>query len=164
LGDTLSSQNVSKTYGSLNIPPSLTGGFSVGRGTRWSLGTEFSYQDWSSFRDVSKVSQNLTQAWRLGFGGEFTPDPMAAQGVVKRTTYRLGYSAELCPFLVNGKQVKDNGITFGFSVPTGRSSLDMAVKFGKRGNVSDNLLEQNYFKISFGVTFNDQWFIRRKFD
>jgi hypothetical protein len=31
--------------------------------------------------------------------------------------------------------------------------------------VTQNLLEENYFRVYFGVTFNDRfWFIKRKFD
>jgi hypothetical protein len=93
-----------------------------------------------------------------------TPDPFATENYLKVWTYRLGVSMEQAPFLANGKPVKDLGINFGFSLPAGRSSLDFAFKYGKRGNKSDNLLEENYFKIYFGITFNDQWFIKRKFD
>jgi hypothetical protein len=44
------------------------------------------------------------------------------------------------------------------------SSLDLAFKAGKRGDLNKNSIEENYFKVYFGVTFNDQWFIRRRFD
>ena len=68
------------------------------------------------------------------------------------------------PFLANNKSVKDLGLNFGLSLPAGRSSLDLGFRYGKRGNRNDNLIEENYFRIFFGVTFNDQWFIKRKFD
>jgi len=42
--------------------------------------------------------------------------------------------------------------------------VDLAFKFGKRGSMDENILEESYFKIFFGLTFNDQWFIKRKFD
>jgi hypothetical protein len=43
--------------------------------------------------------------------------------------------------------LKDFGINFGFSMPVSRvSSLDFAFKVGKRGNVKDNTIEENYFK------------------
>jgi hypothetical protein len=167
-GDTLTSTNRGKSYGRLNIPPSITGGFSISKGSRWMLGTQFSYQNWSSFRDVANTNQNLQKSWSIGLGGEYTPDATAVDGFFKRVTYRLGASIEKTPLLApsteNGKPVKDTGINFGFSVPTGRSSIDVGFKIGKRGNKADNMLEQNYFKIFFGITFNDQWFIRRKFD
>ena len=68
------------------------------------------------------------------------------------------------PFLANGNPVKDVGINFGFSMPAGRSSLDFAFRYGKRGDKGENVLEERYFKIFFGITFNDQWFIKRRFD
>jgi hypothetical protein len=163
-GDTITATNLSRHSGSLNLPSSITLGVSISKGTKWTLGTEFNYQNWSSFSDVNDINQNLTETWKLGLGGEFTPDQMAADGFFKRITYRLGVSTEKSPYLVNNKQVTDSGINFGFSFPTGRSSIDLAFKVGKRGNRTENILEQNYFKVYFGITFNDQWFIRRKFD
>jgi hypothetical protein len=80
-------------------------------------------------------------------------------------TYRTGVSYDKYPYLINGSMVKDFGINFGFSMPVARySSLDFAFKVGKRGNLQDNTIEENYFKIYFGMTFNDQWFIKRRFD
>ena len=61
--------------------------------------------------------------------------------------------------------MRDFGINFGLSLPVSRiSSLDLAVKVGKRGDLRTNTIEENYFKLYFGVTFNDQWFIKRRFD
>jgi hypothetical protein len=163
-GDTIAATLLSKTYGNLNLPSFITAGVSISKGTKFTLGTEFSYQDWSSFSGVDNVNQNLKESWKIGLGGEYTPDPSAVDGFFKRITYRAGVSTEKCPFLVNNNQVKDSGINFGFSLPTGRSSIDLAFKVGKRGNKAENILEQNYFKVYFGITFNDQWFVRRKFD
>ena len=132
---------------------------------RWNVGTEFSYQDWSQFRNVNGQNDGLEQSWRLAVGGEITPDPFAVENYLKRITYRTGLSIEQNPYLASGFPVKDLGINFGFSLPAGRqNSVDFAFRYGKRGNKSENLLEENYFKIYFGITFNDQWFIKRKFD
>jgi len=49
-------------------------------------------------------------------------------------------------------------------LPAGRSSMDLALKVGQRENKAENILEESYFKLYFGITFNDQWFIKRKFD
>jgi hypothetical protein len=139
-------------------------GVSYGKDLYWSFGTEFGFQDWTSFESVSDDDEGLAQAWRAGLGGEFTMDPYAVESYLKRITFRLGGSIEKYPFLANGKEVKDFGINFGFSLPAGRSSMDFALKAGKRGNKKENLLEESYFKVYFGITFNDQWFIKRKFD
>jgi hypothetical protein len=38
--------------------------------------------------------------------------------------------------------------------------MDLALKVGKRGNKKENVLEESYFTLYFGITFNDQWFIK----
>lgn len=153
----------SKT-GSYSIPSSFTVGVSLSRGSRWNIGSEFSYQNWADFRNLNGQNDGLQESWRVAVGGEITPDQFASENYFKRLTYRAGLSMEQTPFLVNENLVKDIGINFGFSLPAGRSSLDLAFKYGKRGDKSENILEEDYFKIYFGITFNDQWFIRRKFD
>jgi hypothetical protein len=162
--DTLSAVITTRTNGQIHIPAAITTGISFAKSQKWVVGTEFTYQDWSSFRNVNGLSEDLNKAWKIGLGGEYTPDPYAAEGFLKRTTYRVGVTTEQLPFSINDKPVKDSGINLGFSFPAGRSSLDLAFKFGKRGNKSQSVLEETYFKVFFGITFNDQWFIRRRFD
>ncbi len=154
----------SSTAGFFSIPYSFTGGIALSRGLDWNIATEFSFQDWSSFKNIDGQTGGMDRSWRVALGGELTPDQFASENYFKRWTYRAGLSMEQNPFLANGYPVKDLGINFGFSIPAGRSSLDVAFKYGKRGNKSENLLEEDYFKIYFGITFNDQWFIKRKFN
>lgn len=165
LGDTTDvSVLPSSRKGAYSIPASLTVGVSLSRGTRWSIETDFSYQDWSTFKDVNGRNDGMQQSWRVAVGGEITPDQFATENYLKRLTYRAGLSMEQEPFLANGNPVKDLGINFGFSLPAGRSSLDLAFRYGKRGDKAENVLEETYFKVFFGITFNDQWFIKRRFD
>ncbi|MEO8470979.1 MAG: hypothetical protein ABI477_02260 [Chryseolinea sp.] len=165
VGDTIEKFPISTTKGKIRLPQSFTVGAAYGKGLNWSVGTEFSYQDWSTYNDFSSPeAHNLGKSWRATVGGEYTADPLALENYLKRITLRLGATYEQQPFYANGTQVKDYGINFGFSAPTGRSSVDVAFKVGKIGNKTDNILEETYFKIYFGLTFNDQWFIKRKFD
>lgn len=152
--------------GSIDVPGSLTLGVSFFRKDLWIIGTEFNMQNWSTFQSIDDDDEGLSNSWRAAIGGEITPD-LASEKFLKRLSYRVGFSYENYPFVVNGNQVKDFGINFGFSVPTGNSKnsrLDFAIKAGKRGNQQENILEESYFKVYFGITFNDQWFIKRKFD
>jgi hypothetical protein len=114
--------------------------------------------------------EGLDRAWRLSLGGEYTPDAFGGN-YLKRITYRAGVSYEKTPFLVEyplnsgtRNQVTDFGINFGLSLPAGRSSIDLGAKLGTRGDKRETILEERYFKIFFGLTYNDQWFIKRKFD
>jgi hypothetical protein len=156
---------VNNQPGTLTLPQAISGGISFSNGVKWTTGIDYTFLDYSQFRDNKGLSQGATAGWRLAWGTEFTPDPSALGSYLKRMTYRTGVSYDKFPYLINGMPVKDFGINFGFSMPvSGFSSLDFAVKVGKRGNLNDNTIEENYFKIYFGVTFNDKWFIRRRFD
>jgi len=152
--------------GSITIPSSITVGFSVAKGDSWVAGVDFSYLDYRKYKDFSGETQPWgAQGWKLALGAEFTPDPTQLSSYFKRMTYRTGINYDNYPYLINGNMVKDFGVNFGFSMPVSRvSSLDFAFKAGKRGNLVDNTIEENYFKIYFGMTFNDQWFIKRRFD
>lgn len=163
-GDTVERYPLSRVNSKIHLPGSVTVGVSYGKGVHWMIGTEFFYQDWSSFKSVNKDDEGLGQAWRMALGGEYTVDPNSVENYLKRITFRAGLSLEQYPFQANSKAVKDFGINFGLSLPAGRSSIDLGAKIGKRGNKNDNILEESYFKIYFGLTFNDQWFIKRKFD
>lgn len=162
--DTVERYPLSVVNGKIRLPSSITVGVSYGRGASWMIGTEFFYQDWARFKSVNKDDEGLGKAWRVSLGGEYTVDPNAVDNYLKRITFRAGLNLERYPFLANAKPVDDFGINFGMSLPAGRSSVDLAFKFGKRGNKDENVLEESYFKIFFGLTFNDQWFIKRKFD
>ncbi len=164
-GDTVDGgYTIQDSNGKIHLPASYTVGVSYGKGSKWSVGSEFFYQDWAAFRSINSDDEGLGKSWRTSIGGEFTPDPLALENYLKRITFRLGGTFEQYPFYANAVQVKDYGINFGFSLPAGRSSMDFALKLGKRGNKADNILEESYFKVYFGITFNDQWFIKRKFD
>jgi long-subunit fatty acid transport protein len=162
--DTVERYPLSVVNGKVEIPGSFTVGVAYAKGAKWMVGTEFFYQNWSSFKSVNQDDEGLGKSWRASLGGEYTIDPNSFDSYLKRITFRAGVNYERYPYVANNKPVNDFGINIGFSLPAGRSSVDIAAKFGKRGDINDNVLEESYFKIYFGLTFNDQWFIKRKFD
>jgi hypothetical protein len=173
-GINLEGDSIGSVNSNLHLPATITIGASLARGLRWSVGTEFTYQDWSTFKGYDpEEDEGLEKAWKVSLGGEWTPDPVAAENFLKRVTYRLGFNYEKTPYNapfpnaeknISGFPVYDYGATFGLSVPAGRSSLDLALKYGKRGDKTQNLLEETYFRVSFGITFNDTWFIKSRYD
>jgi hypothetical protein len=162
--DPVDADTLSSIKGVVRIPPGITTGIALSRGGKWAIAAEFAYYDWSAFRSVSRDDEGLQKSWRAALGWEITPDAFALDQYLERITYRLGVSMEEYPFLAQGNEVRDVGANFGFSLPAGRSSLDLGFRYGVRGNQNENFIEENYFRVYFGVTFNDQWFIKRKFD
>ncbi len=162
-GIIVDSTTVANNRGTAVIPQTYGVGLSFGRMNHWTFATDLQIMDYSQLSGFSRPFQTTT-GMRAGAGFEITPDPSGLGNFLKRMTYRTGGSYEIFPYLVNGNQVKDLGITFGLSMPLGLSTLDFGLKLGKRGSILENSIEEDYYKIYFGMTFNDRWFIKRKFD
>lgn len=152
--------------GKVSMPSTLSVGISFAKSYTWIAAIDGSFTNYSSYKDISGLNPySGTNSWRLAAGFELIPDGGSFSNYFKRVAYRTGVSLENYPYLVNGNTVKDFGITFGLSLPVGRiSSLDLALKVGKKGDKALNTVEENYIKLYFGLTFNDQWFIKRRFD
>lgn len=160
----ITSDTLVSAPGNVNIPSALTVGFSINKGVDWALSSEFAMRDWSKFESINAEDEGLVKSWRVSLGAEITPDQTAFKNYLKRVTYRAGASFEKTPYAVYGKQLNDYGMNLGFSLPAGRSSIDTAFRIGKRGNKSETVVEETYFKIYFGITFVDKWFNRRRID
>ncbi|MBA4144619.1 MAG: hypothetical protein C0523_02555 [Cytophaga sp.] len=159
--DTLANNEIRQT----TLPQTIAAGISFGRPEYWTLGTDFTFLDYSQFRDINGSNSGTTQGWKWAVGAEVTPDPLSVSSYLKRMTYRTGVSLEKYPYLINGNTLQDMSVNFGFSMPVSRvSNLDFAVKYGQRGDIKTNTVSEKYFKVSLGITFNDQWFIKRRFD
>jgi hypothetical protein len=181
-GSVLDSATFDKKYGKMILPATFGIGASFGKMNRWTAGFDFNVLDYTGktklfglfnnnafdykTNDGTRLYEGSTAlGYRTGFGFEVTPKAEDFTNYLKRITYRVGGSYERSPILINGNEVTDIGGTFGFSLPVSLSTMDIGIKIGKRGDVTRNLLEENYFRIYFGVTFNDRhWFIKRKFD
>lgn len=160
-----SSTVVNNQGGKTTLPQNYGAGISFGRMDKWIIGADFTYLDFKTFNGFTNSVGTPTTGYRSGIGFEITPDISDFTSYLNRVTYRLGATYEKSPYLVSGNPLMDMAATAGFSLPVGRlSTLDLGFKLGKRGTASQNSVEENYFRVYFGITFNDQWFIKRKFD
>jgi len=151
--------------GKMTLPKNFGVGLSFGKVDKWTAGADFTYLDFRTFNGFTNSIGIPTIGFRSGVGFEFIPDIFDYSNYFNRITYRIGAAYEKSPYLVNGNTLMDQGATFGFSLPVGGwSTVDLGIKVGKRGVVLRNLIEENYFRVYFGITFNDRWFIKRKFD
>lgn len=150
----------------LKIPTTTTLGLGFGRDKKWFLGAEYSLQALSSFRNDFIDPENVAyeDANTIRVGGYFVPDYASFTSYLKRITYRAGARTSRTGLVVNNKSIHDFGITFGLGLPVGGgfSNMNLGFEYGKRGTTVANLIEETYFKVSVGLSFNDKWFQKRK--
>jgi len=150
--------------GKIFHPSSLRAGLSIERLYKWTLGGEVKFQDWEKFNSIDGT-ESLKNVSTFSFGGQYVPDINAIKGYLNRTIFRLGVYYSESTFSANSEKLNDMGATLGLALPVGRLSfLNLAFAVGKRGTKETNIIEENYFRINLGVTLNDRWFVRRKFD
>ena len=70
---------------------------------------------------------------------------------------------------INNTALPTYGVTLGASIrfkPTHFSFVNLHTSFdiGKTGVNSTGIVEQTYFRWTMGISFNDRWFIPRKYD
>ncbi len=152
--------------GSVFIPNRLGYGVSYEKINKFVIGAEAQFQNFSQYRSFSGATGELGDTYKLGLGGQFTPDYFAVDNLLKRATYRMGVEYQQTPYVVNQTQINDIGINFGASIPMNNLSLlNLAVKVGSRGTTAGGLIRENYLNFSLGFSLNDNtWFYKRSFE
>jgi len=154
----------------LKLPTRSTIGLGFGEETKWFIGGEYSFQQLSTFENPFLGQDNVAyaDASSMALGGYFVPNYAALSGIFNRITYRAGMRYDQTGLVVNGKEINNFGITFGFGVPivgTGTdrfSNLNVGFELGRRGTRAEGLLEESYLNMSIGLSLNDRWFVKRK--
>ncbi|MGK7395855.1 MAG: hypothetical protein ACNS62_14850 [Candidatus Cyclobacteriaceae bacterium M3_2C_046] len=149
----------------VTLPAKYGIGISLQKGPNWVLAADFEMQDWTQFKGISGREQNLGESYRGGIGFEFIPDYTSVRSYWNRVMYKAGFTYEQTPFLKNNQAINEFGINFGVTLPvTNASSISMALQYSQRGENSGDLIKEDIYRLILGVTFNDKWFERRKFD
>ncbi|UNZ00146.1 hypothetical protein MQE36_07330 [Zhouia spongiae] len=165
----------------LSIPQTFTAGLGIGERKKWYLGAEFELKKTSKFDNKFENfgRSSYENAERFSVGGYYIPDYDSFTGYWKRIVYRAGLYNGRTGLKVNGMPTHDFGMTFGVGLPLGGyvpttnvfqqfagmfSNLNVGVEFGKRGSTLYNRVQENYFNVNIGLSFNDRWFVKRKYD
>ncbi len=158
-------ENISKSKGKIELPFSAGFGMMLRKGSRWLIGSDFTMQNWKDYSAFGE-SDSLANSWRVSAGVQLTPNDRDVRSYWRSVQYRLGFHYENTYLQLRNNQLTDYGVSIGLGFPVKRSAamLQVSAEVGKRGTVSSNLIEENYFKLSIGFTFNDRWFIKNKID
>ncbi len=149
----------------LDLPLSYSFGIHVSDSGKWTLGLEAQRAMWSDYKASGNSDASLGDAYRLGIGGEYVPDA-AAREYGPRVTYRAGFVYGRDYIQPRGTSLNYYFGTVGASLPFGRSlnQLHAALEIGRRGTLENGLLREGFARLALGVSLNDRWFIKRRYD
>ena len=142
-------------------------GLGITKQNKWFIGGQYSQRNSANYVNEFIDLDNISYAngSRVSFGGFYLPDYSSLTSYWKRIVYRAGYRSEDTGVLFNNQPLKETGISFGVSLPmSGYSNANIGVEFGKRGSKDAGLIEESYWNLIVGLSLNDIWFIKRKFN
>lgn len=154
--------------GKLQYPASYGAGMILKNGERWLLGVDYSAAKWSQYR-LFNVQDNVQDSWKLSVGGQVIPNYLNPRSYWGRVAYRAGFSFGKDYVAADG-DLDMFTFSLGLGLPMRRpnysnqvSMINTSLEFGQRGN-KENIVKENFFRLSFGLTLSDIWFQKRKYD
>ncbi len=152
--------------GSLTLPAL----YQVGTSFEWPfkliLAVDYSYQDWSKYRNFSNSNEGLKSVGRIHVGAEYLPN-FNSLNYFNIVRYRLGFSHGDMPYTIGGQNGTDTNVSLGLTFPMGgRYSNYISVAFagGRRGTTGGGMVRETYGKMVLGITLMDRWFVKQKIE
>jgi hypothetical protein len=164
----LQNEQFNESY--LYLPQSYGIGLSISHNQKYTWIAEYRYQDWNSVaQQNSYPSQgySIVSSERGSLGFEISKKKTFYNSSVELSYIQTGVYYSNSYLQINGYQIKDIGVTFGFGVNSLKSPLSYNIIFqgGIKGTTRNQLIQENYANVTFVLNFGAIWFTKgRKFD
>lgn len=160
-----------------SIPTQFGVGLSYNYARKWKVGIDYTLQKWSSIGEASykNVQNGATVATTGGYkdrhsiivGGEYCRNEYG-RGFGDRIKYRMGVGYTSPYLKINGNDgPRELSMSVGVGIPitnswNNRSVLNLSLKW--QNFAAKNMLTENALMLNIGITFNEMWFSKWKFD
>ncbi|RZJ71602.1 hypothetical protein [Flavobacterium sp.] len=162
--DTIFSDRVSK----LKLPSKFSLGFGLGVPRKWQAGAEVTFTGAKDLQNrVSDFGNaRFENAIKYSIGGYYIPNYNSFSSYWDRVVIRAGARYENTGLVLNNQKIRDAAGTLGFGMPIPglMSNINVNLEYGKRGTKAYGLIEENYVNVGIGLSFNDRWFVKRRYD
>jgi len=167
LGDFVDIDLDSRGLENTKLPVPKKSIYSIGleKKNSWFFGAQYENKLSSGFENVFLNIKNVTyrDANSISFGGYFIPDSSSLVSYWKRIKYRFGIKNDKKSIIVNNLPINQFSLNLGLGLPiAGLSKANLGLEIGKIGD--DDLIKENYFSLRLGLSLNDVWFIKRKYN
>lgn len=158
----------SNVKGTAKLPAILGMGVQFRAGDHWQIGFDVLQSAWSTFTRYNNPD-STGDYLSLRLGAAITPDVNSVTNYWKKMTYRAGIYTGKDIFQFGSQTIATTGFTVGVGYPVRRTNLSIgqinaSFDVGQRGTTANGLLSERYSRFSVGFTFNDKWFIKRRYD
>lgn len=170
------SASVDTVHNGLSIPMTIGAGIAYSRNKSLFLGVDYQLMRWGaeSFPVVNENTNNYElvnnyykDRHKVTVGAEWLPNRMSRR-FLNRVQYRIGASYATPYYKINGQDgPKELTVSAGFGIPlvnswNNRSVLNISFQWANLS--AKNLVTENSFRVTVGLTFNERWFAKWKVD
>jgi len=157
--------NTEGQKGIIKFPLTVGFGFTLKKGLRWLISADAVMQNWKDYSFLG-VKDSLRNSMRISLGAQYTPDERGPKSYWQTMQYRLGGFYNQTYLQLKGSKLNEYGVTagLGFPIRKGFSMIQLSTMLGTSGTTDNNLIKEDFVRVSIGVTFIDRWFIKPKFD
>lgn len=152
----------------LKLPSKFTFGVGVGDSKKWIIGSEVTFQSSSNFGNRFNDINNVTyeNATKFSLGGYYIPNYKSFSKYFERVVYRGGFRFENTGLVINNQPIEDVAVTFGLGMPLrgAFSNVNLGVEVGNKGTKNAGLVREHYMNFSIGLSLNDKWFQKSKYN
>jgi hypothetical protein len=150
--------------GTLDFPQGVGGGVSLSKANQFTLGFDVNWRNWEQYKSFDR-SDSLQNSLSFNLGAEYIPKHNSITSYWQKVNYRLGFRYENTYLEINNTPIKEFGISFGLGLPFRRSKsmLNFAFEWGNRGTVKNSLVQENFFKFTFGLSIYEKWFVKHRY-
>ena len=161
--DTVS--NYDNKSGHLTLPTRLGFGAIAHYSDKVAVGIDYKTQDWTNYSSFG-VKDSLQKSNSISLGVQYIPNPANGRGFWQHVQYRAGVNYSSTYLKIRNTQLTEQSIHLGagFPIIKSLSTLNIALQYGTRGTIENNLVLEKFYALHVGLTFCDKWFIKRKFD
>jgi len=148
--------------GTITIPEKYGFGVMLKKNEKWMVGADYGWQNWSDYNAFGQLD-SLKNSMQFSVGGEYLPSEKVYTKYWKRVKYRVGFRYNNTYLNLNNTQINEFGISFGMGLPVPRSlsTINLGLEWGKKGTTSNNLIQDNYVKLTLDVSIWERWFVKR---
>lgn len=148
-----------------HLPVTTKFGVSLEKAANWTIGIDYSMTDWSKIDNFLGNSATLPKTYKVAVGAELTPDFEAVSNYFKRISYRAGFNYATTPYSIlnSGKFATEMNLTLGIGFPLRNLSyFNLSYQLGKRGDITNQGLEEQFHRLTIGLTLSDLWFVKQR--
>jgi hypothetical protein len=154
-----SKSNETKTF---KLPLQFGIGYACVISNMITIAADYNRYNWASQKlDYPNAYTHPSQRFSLGF--QYAPQKSVQGQMREKVSIQAGVSYEQGYIAINNKQINDMSASVGLASNLSRLiNVYIGLEVGKKGNINDGQITENYTQISAGVTLKEFWYNTKK--